>query len=232
MNDLAADPECRVVVLSAAGRLFTAGLDLADADISGGGEKVDPARRAMQLRQLILDWQAAITSIERCRKPVIAAVHGACIGGGIDLISACDVRLCTADAFFSIKEVDVGLAADVGTLQRFPKIIGNDSKARELAFTGRKFDAKEAAQMGMVSNVYANQEELMKQATAMADLIASKSPVAVQGTKVNMVFSRDHTVQEGLDYIAAWNMGMLQSEDVMKAAAASLMKQTPTFAKL
>ncbi|XP_052273203.1 delta(3,5)-Delta(2,4)-dienoyl-CoA isomerase, mitochondrial-like isoform X2 [Dreissena polymorpha] len=232
---LADDAECRVVVLSGAGKIFTAGLDLTDLGAVIAIREhpdYDTGRRAFKLRQFLTEWQRSFSAIEKCNKPVIAAVHSACVGGGVDLTSACDIRYCSEDAWFQIKEVDLGLAADLGTLQRFPKVIGNDSYARELAFTARKFYATEAKQMGFVSRVLPDHTSLLEAALDTAALIASKSPVAVQGTKVSMVYSRDHTVQEGLEHIGIWNQAMLQSTDMMEAAVAQMQKKEAKFSKL
>ncbi|GFR86620.1 delta(3,5)-Delta(2,4)-dienoyl-CoA isomerase, mitochondrial-like [Elysia marginata] len=233
-NQLAKDEDCRVVILSGAGKVFTAGLDLTDGEIfqSLVMSETDCSRKAFKMAKSIPKFQDSFTAIENCPKPVIAAVHSACIGGGIDMISACDIRYCTQDAWFQIKEVDLGLAADVGTLQRFPKIVGNDSLTRELTYTARKFSSEEAESIGFVSRILKDKDQMMKQALGMATNIASKSPVAVQGSKVNLVYSRDHSVSEGLDYNAKWNMVMLQSEDVMKAASATLNKTKAVFSKL
>ncbi|KJE95612.1 enoyl coenzyme A hydratase 1, variant [Capsaspora owczarzaki ATCC 30864] len=198
---IATDRDCRAVIITGAGRMFTAGLDLQDASAMFTLEADDAARRALLLRQIIKDYQDSFTNIEKCPTPVIAAVHNGCIGAGVDLITACDIRLCTADAYFQVKEVDVGLAADVGTLQRLPKVIGSDSLTRELAFTARKMLAPEAHQRGLVSHVYADEQELRKKALEMASLIASKSPVAVVGSKINLNYSRDHSVAESLEYM-------------------------------
>ncbi|CAG5121755.1 unnamed protein product [Candidula unifasciata] len=232
-NKLAVDPDCRVVVLSGAGQLFTSGLDLMDSGVFQKALEIpDPGRRAFYLHRKVRDYQETFTVIEKCPKPVIAAVHSACIGGGIDMISACDIRYCTQDAWFQIKEVDLGLAADVGTLQRFQKIIGNDSTFRELAYTGRKFLSDEAKSLGFVSRVLLDKDELLTSALELAKTIASKSPVAVQGSKNNIIYSRDHSVAGSLDYMATWNSAMLQSEDVVKAIEAAIQKGKPVFSKL
>ncbi|KAK7103779.1 delta(3,5)-Delta(2,4)-dienoyl-CoA isomerase, mitochondrial-like [Littorina saxatilis] len=235
-SQLAEDTDCRAVVLSGAGKIFTSGLDLTDNKDVKFEEFMSPdkdfARKAFQIRQAVIRLQESFNVIERCPKPVIAAVHSACVGGGIDMICACDIRYCSSDAWFSIKEVDIGLAADLGTLQRFPKVIGNDSLARELAYTARKMYADEAKDVGFVSRVFPDREKLIEGAIELASVIASKSPVAVQGTKVSLVYSRDHTVGEGLDQVMTWNQGMLQSEDVMKAVFGSMKKETPVFSKL
>lgn len=234
------DKTCRVVVLSGAGKIFTAGLDLSSmaeqflASPPSGEEEPDVARKARNLHALITKFQHTFTAIEKCSKPVIAAVHNACIGGGVDMITACDIRYCTTDAYFQVKEVDLGLAADVGTLQRLPRVIGNASLVNELVFTARKMEAAEAHQVGLVSRVYPDKAQMMAGALAVAKQIASKSPVAVQGSKVHLVYSRDHSVEEGLRYMACWNMCMLQSEDLMKSAM-SLMakeKEPPKFSNL
>ena len=136
------------------------------------------------------------------------------------MITACDIRYCASDSVFEIKEIDVGLAADVGTLQRLPKIVGNNSLVRELCFTGRRFFAEEAKQMGLVSAVFPSQTDTIQAAISLAQLIASKSPVAVTGTKVNLNYSRDHTVDECLEFMRNWNMAMLQIDDMLECMAA------------
>ena len=235
---LSHDPDCRSVVLSGAGKVFTAGLDLKDfADFFGKltedtDEGDDPARRAMRLRHVIAEMQDTFSVIERCPKPVVAAVHGACIGGGVDMISACDVRYCSQDAWFVIKEVDLGLAADVGTLQRFPKIVGNDSLVRELAYSCDKLTADRAQQIGFVSKVCDDAESTRAAALELANRIAERSPVAVQGTKVNLNYSRNHSIDESLHFQALWNAGMLQTEDLVRAGMAHMSKQKPVFSKL
>uniref|UniRef100_A0A8C2YZZ7 Delta(3,5)-Delta(2,4)-dienoyl-CoA isomerase, mitochondrial n=1 Tax=Cyclopterus lumpus TaxID=8103 RepID=A0A8C2YZZ7_CYCLU len=235
-NEIAGDPSCRVVVFSAAGKVFTAGIDLMDmaGDVLNP-EGDDTARVAWNVKKIIAKYQETFTVIEKCPKPVVVAIHGACVGGGVDLITACDIRLCTQDAWFQVKEVDIGLAADVGTLQRLPKVIGSRSLVNELALTARKMFADEAKSSGLVSRVFADKDAMMAAALEMAEEIAGRSPVAVQGTKINLVYSRDHSVAEGLDYMATWNMSMLQTQDVMKSAQAAMEKKSPktiAFSKL
>ncbi|ELV13968.1 delta(3,5)-Delta(2,4)-dienoyl-CoA isomerase, mitochondrial [Tupaia chinensis] len=225
-NKIAQDSDCRVVVISGAGKMFTAGIDLVDMAsdlLQPHGD--DVARISWYLRNLITRYQETFNVIEKCPKPVIAAIHGGCIGGGVDLVTACDIRYCAQDAFFQVKEVDVGLAADVGTLQRLPRIIGNQSLVNELAFTCRKMMADEALGSGLVSRVFPNKEAMLDAAFALAAEISSKSPVAVQGTKVNLVYARDHSVAEGLKYMSTWNMSMLQTEDVVKSVQALMEKK-------
>ncbi|KAM4697226.1 delta(3,5)-Delta(2,4)-dienoyl-CoA isomerase, mitochondrial isoform 1-T1 [Rhinophrynus dorsalis] len=230
------DSDCRVVVVSGAGKMFTSGIDLVDMSSEFlQSQEDDPARIAWNMRRKIAEYQETFSVIEKCPKPVIAAIHNACIGGGVDLITACDIRYCSQDAWFQVKEVEVGLAADVGTLQRLPKVIGSQSLVRELAFTARKMMSDEAKSSGLVSRVLPDKASLLHAAFDLASEISSKSPVAVQGTKVNLVYSRDHSVTEGLDYMATWNMSMLQTQDILKSAQAILEKKTTkdiVFSKL
>jgi enoyl-CoA hydratase len=163
------------------------------------------------------------------RKPVLAAIQGYCLGGAIDLVAACDMRYATVDAQFSIKEIDIGMAADVGTLQRLPRIIG-DGMMRELAFTGRTIDGEEARSIGLVNRTFADTDALLDGVMAIAREIASKSPVAVRGTKEMIRYMHDHRVDDGLEYIATWNAAMLQSVDLRVAMAAHMSKQKPEFA--
>uniref|UniRef100_A0A668TMR7 Delta(3,5)-Delta(2,4)-dienoyl-CoA isomerase, mitochondrial n=1 Tax=Oreochromis aureus TaxID=47969 RepID=A0A668TMR7_OREAU len=235
-NELSEDAQCRVVVVSGAGKLFTAGIDLMDMMNSVlQPEGDDTARISWGIKKKIKKLQETFSVIEKCPKPVVVAIHGACVGAGVDMITACDIRLCTQDAWFQVKEVDIGLAADVGTLQRLPKVIGSQSLVNELALTARKMYADEAKSSGLVSRVFADKEAMMAGALEIAGEIAGRSPVAVQGTKINLIYARNHSVADGLDYIATWNMSMLQTEDLMKSAQAALEKKSPktmTYSKL
>lgn len=224
--------DVRVVILSGNGKHFTAGLDLMSAasDLMAPGE--DVGRKAVWLHNLVKRMQSEMSSAEECRVPVIAAIHGYCLGAGIDLTSACDIRYAVADTKFSIKEIDVGMTADVGTLQRFPKIVGNDSWVRELALTGRVFDGNEAKENGFISGLCLNKEELDQKVEELAKTIASKSPVAVVGTKQTLIYSRDHSVASSLHQVRTMNSAMLQSNDVATAATAAMMKQKAEYAKL
>jgi len=228
------DKQCRVVVLSAVGKTFCSGLDFGDmldmiSHVSGNNaDGMDVATRAKFLRHMIILMQNSFNSVVRCSKPVIAAVHGGCIGAGLDLISATDVRYCSNDAFFSLREVNIGMAADLGSLQRFPKIVGSDSLVRELAYTARNMPATEAKELGLVSSVLADAETTLQSALETAKKIAANSPVAVQGTKIALNYSRNHTVPDGLEFMANWNMCMLQSDDLVKAASATATRsETP-----
>ena len=192
------------------------------------GASSEPSRRAEHLRQTILRLQGNLTAIERCRKPVLAAVHNTCIGGGVDMICCTDMRYATDDAFFSIREIDIGMAADVGTLQRLPKLIA-DGVVRELAYTGRNMSAQEAREVGLLNRVYGDRETMMREVLAIAKSIASKSPLAVRGSKEMLLYSRDHSVAEGLNYVATWNAGMLSEADLTAGLEAQMEKRQAVY---
>ncbi|MDJ0840429.1 MAG: crotonase/enoyl-CoA hydratase family protein [Acidobacteriota bacterium] len=222
-------PEARVAVLSGEGKHFCAGIDLAAfEDIMGGNEPCE-ARKREALRRHLLRLQENLSSIEKCRKPVLAAMHGACIGGAIDMTSACDMRYSTADAIMCIKEVDIGMTADVGTLQRLPHLIG-DGIMRELAYTGRNFSGEEARKIGFVNRTYPDKDALLAGVMETAARIAGKSPLAVRGIKEMILYTRDHSVADGLNYIATWNAAMLVSNDLQEALSAAAQKRPPEFA--
>ena len=224
-----ATPAVRVAILSGAGRNFCAGIDL--SLLAGIPQRIvdaDRARRSEALRRLILDLQDCLSSIERCRKPVIAAIQGACIGGALDLVTACDLRYAAADAVFSVREIDVGMVADVGTLQRLPHLIP-EGVARELAFTGRNVRADEAERLGLVNRVFASESALTAGVRELAQVIAGKSPLAVRGTKEVLNYSREHTIADGLDFVATWNAAMLLSADLEEAFTAQREKRAPNF---
>ncbi len=216
---LDAEAGVRVVILAAKGKQFCAGLDLAlFADLVPSGD-IDPARASEELRLLILRLQKNLSAIEQCRKPVLAAVHGVCVGGGVDLIACCDMRYASEEAVFSIKEIDVGMAADVGSLQRLPHIIP-PGIVRELAYTGRNVNAAEAYEIGLVNRAYATQQALMEDVGNIARDIAAKSPISIRGVKQALLYARDHTVEDSLNNIATWNAGMLSQRDIMAAISA------------
>jgi len=220
--------EVRVVVLSAIGKHFCAGLDLSMFGQITPSETDCEARKREALRLNILNMQDRLSLIERCRKPVLAAIHGGCIGGGIDMVSACDMRYCAADVYFTIKEIDIGMTADVGTLQRLPHIIG-DGIMREMAYTGRNVYGAEAQDIGLVNKHFDSKELMMAEVMKIAQLIAAKSPISIRGTKEMIVYTRDHTVTEGLNYIATWNAAMLQSNDIKEAMVAKAEGRDPIF---
>jgi enoyl-CoA hydratase len=231
MDELGRDPTVRCAMISGEGRNFTGGMDLsAFADIARLFEQ-EPGRAAHAMRQTILDLQDAFNAIERVPFPVVAAVHGACIGAGVDLITACDLRIAAADAFFAIEEIHIGMAADVGTLQRLPKLIA-PAVAAELAYTGRRFSAEEARGFGLLSAVHADRDAVLAAGFELARAISAKSPLAIAGIKRNLAYARDHSVADGLDYIATWNGGMLRAGDLMAAVQAKMAKRAATFPDL
>ena len=222
-------PEARVAVLQGEGKLFTAGIDL--QMMMGLGPQIQndcDGRTREALRRVILDLQDTLTSLERCRKPVLAAIHGGCIGGGIDLVTCADMRYASSDAYFTIKEIDIGMTADVGTLQRLPKLVG-EGIVRELAYTGRKFDAAEAKEMGLVNRVFESREALYAGVHEIAATIAAKSPLSIRGTKEMITYARDHSVADSLNYIATWNAAMLMSQDLTEAMMSNMAKKAPSF---
>ncbi|XP_057485124.1 delta(3,5)-Delta(2,4)-dienoyl-CoA isomerase, peroxisomal [Actinidia eriantha] len=226
------NPNVSVIILSGAGDHFCSGIDLKTlTSISGGAQSADRGRTGERLRREIKAMQDAITAVEKCRKPVIAAIQGACIGGGIDIITACDLRYCTEDSFFSVKEVDLAITADLGTLQRLPTIVGYGN-AMELALTGRRFSGSEAKSLGLVSKVFSSKDAMDEGVQAVAEEIAAKSPLAVIGTKAVLLRGRDLTLDQGLDYVATWNSGVLLSDDLFEAISAHNQKRRPSFSKL
>jgi len=227
------EPDVRVVVLASSNpKLFSAGIDFTALGEFQTFDK-DPGRRAIQLRDSAMTFQECIGAPERCPVPVIAAVHGIAYGLSIDIIAACDVRYAASNAVFSIKEVDVGLAADIGTLARLPKLVGNQSLVHELAYSARDFSAAEAEKMGLVSQVVeGGREEVVERALATAKVIAGKSPIAVLGTKRVLQHARDHSVQQNLEYVATWNSAMLQSADLADALKGAMTKKKPAFEPL
>lgn len=221
--------EVRVIILSGEGEHFCAGIDLELLMSVGKFQEITCAgKRNEKVRGLILSLQQSITSIEKCSKPVLAAIHKGCIGGGVDIATACDMRYCTEDTYFTIKEIDLGMVADIGTLQRLPKII-SPGMAAEMAYTGRKVLGLEAKNIGLVNHCYASKETLMQEVMQLAKTIASKSPVSVRGTKHILQYTRDHTVDDALNYMATWNAAMLLSADLTEAFRATLEKRQPKF---
>ncbi|KAL1993900.1 hypothetical protein VTN49DRAFT_2569 [Thermomyces lanuginosus] len=231
---LAHDASVRAIILSGAGdRAFTTGLDVnkASGTLATSSDS-DVGRAATRLRRFISTFQDSISSLERCEKPVIAVLHGYTFGLGIDIATATDIRLCAQDTRFSVKEVDIGIAADIGTLNRLPKVVGSFGWVKEVSMTARIFDAAEALRVGFVNAVYPDKEKTIAAAIELATTIASKSPIAVQGTKELLNYSRDRTVEEGLRYTRVWSSAAVQSKDVETAILSGLQKRKPTFEKL
>ena len=231
INALNRDESVRCAIIAGEGKNFTGGMDLATfASLSALFDK-EPGRAAFAMRDLILSLQEAFTALERARFPVIAAIQGACLGAGMDMITACDIRIASENAYFSIEEIHIGMAADVGTLQRLPKLIA-PAIAAELAYSGRRVGAEEAKAIGLVSSLHPDPDALMAAARGLAHSIARKSPLAIAGIKRNLAYARDHSVADGLDYIATWNAGMLRPEELMTAVKARLAKEQATFPDL
>ena len=212
---ISASSSARAVVVVGAGRNFTSGRDLMDHQemLAPGGQR-DVARTAWKLQRAIADYQASLSAIAECPKPVITSIHGHCIGGGVDLVCAADIRIASTDAIFCVKETEIGMAADVGTLQRLPRLVGSDSLARELCFSSRRWPAEEALKAGFLSSVHADAKDAHAASFALAQRIASFSPVAVQGTKLNLNYARDHSTADALAFQAVFNSAMLQGCDI------------------
>ena len=235
LEEVNRNSEIRVLIISSTGKHFCAGMDLSAFDNGVANipkeKRPDNARIGEALYRSAKELQGYISKLEKIRVPVIAAIHGGCIGGAVDLVTACDIRLATTDAFFCIQEINIGMAADVGTLQRLPRIIP-DSKMRELAYTGRRMLADEAKESGLVSDVYDSQEEMVNAAKEMANEIAKKSPIAIYGLKALMNYSRDHTISDSLDFNALWSGAMLSQRDMEEAIKAFVEKREATFGKM
>lgn len=226
-----------LVLCSSFPNIFTAGLDLKETSIlsseSVSPTKWDGARVSLAMHQFIQRFQTAITKPERAPFPVIAAVHGQIIGLGVDIMCACDVRYAAENSVFSIKEADIGIAADVGSLAYLPKVTGNQSLLRELAYTARNFSASEAEKLGLVSQVVpGGRDQVVQAALGLAKTIAEKSPVAVSGTKRLISHARDHSVEENLMYTQSWNAHALMTNDMKENIIAKQERRTPKFARL
>jgi enoyl-CoA hydratase len=191
-------------------------------------DNIEPARAAEKQRRWIMDLQDVFSALEKARMPVISAIQGACIGGGVDMICAADIRLCTSNAFFNIKETELGITADIGTLQRILHVMPS-GLARELAYTSRNLAADEALKCGFVNHVYDSQEEMLNAAHQLARSIAKHSPMAINGVKEMLNYSRDHSVADSLNHMATWQGGMLQNQDILEAMTAAKEKRAPSF---
>ena len=225
IKELDKNAEARVILLKGEGKHFNAGMDLANfAPADKGGVKKDPARMRETFYHEVLELQDTFSALEECRMPTIASIQGACVGGGIDMVAACDIRYCSSDAFFKIAEVDIGLAADVGTLQRLPTLMPLGA-VRELSYTGRKFLPAEALELGFMNKVFESREELEKGSLELAKEIASKSPLITRVIKKQINYARDHSVKEALDYHAAWNSSLISGQD-MEAAMKAFMEKS------
>lgn len=233
VRDIDENAKARVIVVSSTGKHFTAGMDLSvftDGDgvnASGG----DAYARAETFRQFVLTLQNTFSCFDNARMPVIAAIQGGCIGAGVDMTSACDIRYCTEEAFFQIAEINIGMTADVGTFPRLCKLIP-EGWVRELAYAGRRLPAAEAKAIGLVNGVFPTQEAMLAHVMALAAEIAEKAPVAVAGSKRMINHARDHSIADGLDYIATWQAGMFAPPHMMEAFSAKAQKRAPNFPDL
>ena len=226
--------EARAIVLSSTGKHFTSGMDL--AVFTGGGSSRDPSdaetgRRRANFRRDLLRLQETFSCLDRARMPVLAAIQGGCIGAGVDMISACDIRYCSQDAFFCIQEINLGMTADVGTFPRLPHLIPQ-GVVRELAYTGRRLQAAEALEVGLVNRVFESHEALVEGVLEVAREIAARSPLAVWGSKEMLNYARDHSIADGLEHIATWQSGMFHPADMAESFAARSEKREPSYPDL
>ncbi len=233
VRDISDNAKARVIVISSTGKHFTAGMDISvftdgqSVTTSGG----DQYSRAESFRQFVLTLQGSFNCLDEARIPVIAAIQGGCIGAGVDMTSACDIRYATEDAFFQIAEINIGMTADVGTFPRLCKLIP-EGWVRELAYSGRRLPAQRAKEIGLVNDVFATHEAMLEHVMALAREIATKAPVAVAGSKRMINHARDHSIADGLDYIATWQAGMFSPPHMMEAFAAKAQKRDPDFPDL
>jgi enoyl-CoA hydratase len=238
VKDIDAGAKARVIVISSTGKHFSGGMDLSvftsgnSAGTSAAASKDERGRVRANLRLSILDIQETFNVLERARMPVLMAIQGGCVGGAVDFASACDCRYATEDAFFVIQEINIGMTADVGTFPRLCKLMP-EGMVKELAYAGRRLPAKKAMQFGLVNDVFATQDEMLKHVMALAKDIAEKSPLAVHGSKVMINYARDHSTADGLDYIAIWQAGMYNPEtDMRESFVAKAEKRAPKFGDL
>ncbi len=236
--DIDGNAKARAIVVSSTGPHFSAGMDLAAFGGGGGAGGADAAaaraariRRGASFYDGAAHLQGSFSCLEECRIPVLAAVQGGCIGGGVDMVSACDMRYATADAYFTIFEINIGMTADVGTFPRLCKLVP-EGVVRELAYTGRRMSAEEAREVGLVNRVFADQDAMLEGVFAVAREIAAKPPLAVYGCKRMINYARDHTTADGLDYIAIWNASFLQGEEMQEAMRARRENRPGEFVDL
>jgi len=238
VRDIDAGAKARVIVISSTGKHFSAGMDLSvftsgqSAGTFAAGSKEERGRVRAGLRSSLLELQNSFSVLEQVRMPVLAAIQGGCVGGAVDLTSACDCRYATEDAFFVIQEINLGMTADVGTFPRLCHLLPQ-GYLRELAYSGRRLPARRAMELGLVNEVFATQAAMLEHVMGVARDIAEKSPLAVYGSKVMINYARDHSIADGLDYIATWQTGMYNPEvDMREAFMAKQEKRVPQFADL
>jgi enoyl-CoA hydratase len=233
--DIDSEVKARVIVISSTGPHFSSGLDVQAffnvINDQGADERAHRISRGADFYQTVKKMQATFSALENCRIPVIAAIQGGCIGGGVDLVTACDMRYATADAFFSVEEINIGMTADVGTFPRLVKLIP-EGIVRELCYTGMRMPAADAQSAGLVNRVYTDQETMLNEVLAIAASIAAKAPLAVHGCKRMINYSRDHTTADSLDYVGIWNASMFQPEEIMEAITARAQNRPGNFVDL
>ncbi len=234
VHDIDRHAKARVIVLSSSGKHFSAGMDLAvftgDDGVTPGGTR-DRYVAAEAMRHMVKALQGSFAALDEARIPVLAAIQGGCIGGAVDMVSACDIRYCTADAFFCIQEINLAMTADVGTFPRLCKLLP-EGWVRELAYTGRRLPAARARELGLVNEVYSDQATMLEAVLATAREIASKNPLAVTGSKVMINYARDHSIADGLDYIATWQAGMFAPPHMAESFIAKQEKREPNYPEL
>jgi enoyl-CoA hydratase len=232
IRDLDGSARARAIVLSSTGRHFSAGMDLSvftgNSSLAQGGGVSETGRRNAYLWMMVQHLQDSFTAMEEARMPVLAAIQGGCIGGAVDMVCAADMRYCSADAFFCIQEINIGMTADVGTLQRLPKIIP-EGIARELAYTGDRMPAERALEVGLVNRVFDDHESLVEETLGIAARIAGHSPLAIWGTKEAINYTRDHSVADSLRHIAGWQAGMFVGTDMMEQFGAKSEGRDPSY---
>lgn len=231
VSDLSDEGSTRAVVISSTGKHFSAGMDLSVFTSSGLMTDAEAGRRNATFSLLVRKLQDSFTALEQVRMPVLAAIQGGCIGGAVDMVCAADMRYATKDAFFVVQETNIGMTADVGTLQRLPKLIP-DGVAREFVYTGRRMTAQRAYEVGLVNEVFEDHDSLISGTLAIAAEIAQKSPLTIWGAKEALVYARDHSVPDALHQISLWQTGAFQPADMMEAFAAKGEKREPEFPDL
>ncbi|NCF50289.1 crotonase/enoyl-CoA hydratase family protein [Gammaproteobacteria bacterium] len=235
IGDIDREVRARVIVISSTGQHFSAGLDVQEffnvINERGADERAHRITRGADFYQTVQKMQATFSALENCRIPVIAAIQGGCIGAGVDMVTACDMRYATEDAFFSVEEINIGMTADVGTFPRLVKLIP-EGIVREMCYTGRRMPAGDAQSAGLVNRVYDDQQTMLTEVLAIAAEIAAKAPLAVHGCKRMINYSRDHTTADSLDYVGIWNASMFQPEEIMEAITARAQKRPGNFVDL
>lgn len=234
VKDIDDNARARVIVISSTGKHFCAGMELSvftDGQGVTGAKSADRYVQGEAMRRHVHHLQDTFSCLDEARIPVLVAIQGGCIGGAVDFTSACDIRYCTEDAFFCIQEINIAMTADVGTFPRLCKLIP-EGWVRELAYTGRRLPAHKAKEIGLVNEIYPIHEAMLAAVMETAKEIASKNPLAVAGSKVMINYARDHTIKDGLDYIAVWQTGMFAPSHMAEAFQAKQEKREPVFPDL